>query len=105
MVLSDSNGKIIHVATKCLFTIDATIGEAQAALLASQIASSLGIFSLTLEEDAINIILTIQQPDLFLYWNFASIISDIQVHLLFVYSWKAYKVSRSANFRVHSLVR
>jgi hypothetical protein len=35
MVLSDSNGKIINAATKRLSTTDATIGEAQAALLAS----------------------------------------------------------------------
>jgi hypothetical protein len=105
MVLSDSNGKIIHAATKRLSTTDASIGEAQAALLASQIASSLGIYSLILEGDAINIILAIQQPDLFLDWNFASIISDIQVHLLSLYSWKAIKVSRSANFRAHSLAR
>jgi hypothetical protein len=60
MVLSDSNGKIIHTATKCLSTIDASIGEAQAALLASQIVSSIGIYSLILEGDAINIILVIQ---------------------------------------------
>ena len=64
MVLSDSNGKIIHATTKRLSTIDASIGEAQAALLASQIASSLGIYSLILEGDAINIILAIQQLDL-----------------------------------------
>jgi hypothetical protein len=105
MVLSDSNGKIIHAVTKRLSTTDATIGEAQVALLASQIASSLGIYSLTLEGDAINIILSIQQPDLFLNWNFASIIADIQVHLLSLYSWKACKVSRSANFRAHCLAR
>jgi hypothetical protein len=66
MVLSDSNGKIIHAATKRLSTTDASIGEAQAALLASQIASSIVIYSLILEGDAINIILAIQQPDLFL---------------------------------------
>jgi hypothetical protein len=97
MVLSDSNGKIICAATKCLSTNDTTIGEARTALLVSQIASSLGICSLTLEEDAINIILCIQQPDLFLDRNFASIISDIQVYLLSLYSWKACKVSRNAN--------
>jgi hypothetical protein len=55
-------------------------------LLASQVASSLEIFSLTFEGDAINIILAIQQLDLFLDWNFASIIYDIQVHMLSLYS-------------------
>ena len=43
MVLSDFNGKIIHVTTKRLSTIDDAISEAQYALLASQIAFSLGI--------------------------------------------------------------
>jgi hypothetical protein len=43
MALSDFNGKIIHVTTKCLSTIDAAISEAQYALLASQTTFSLGI--------------------------------------------------------------
>jgi hypothetical protein len=53
----------------------------------------------------LNIILAIQKPNLFLDWNFASIISDIQVHLLSLYSWKVYKVFRSANFRAYCLAR
>lgn len=65
MVLSDSNSKIIRAATKHLSTTDAAINEAQAALLASQIASSLRISSLILEGDAINIILAILHLDLF----------------------------------------
>lgn len=66
---------------------DATIGEAQAALLASQIVSSLGIYSLILEGilegDAINNVHAIQHLDLFKDENFASIISSINVNLLF----------------------
>jgi len=58
------------------------LSEAQAALLASQIASSLGIYTLVLEGDTINILLAIQQPAVFKDWNFASIISDIIVNLL-----------------------
>ena len=105
MVLSDSNGKIIHAVTKRLFTTDASIRKAQAALLASQIASSFEIYFLTLEGDAINIILAIQQPNFFLDWNFASVISNIRVNLLSLYSWKACKVFRNVNFCAHSLAR
>jgi hypothetical protein len=63
----DSEGKIIHVATKRLSTTDAFISEAEAVLFASQISSSLGIYSLVLEGDAIYIYiyLAIQQPILF----------------------------------------
>jgi hypothetical protein len=46
-------------------TTDAVIGEVQAALLASQIASSLGIYSLILGEDVINLILAIHHLILF----------------------------------------
>lgn len=62
------------------------VGEAQAALLATQVAASNGIYSLLIEGDAINIILAIQQPDLLKHCNFASIISDIHFHLLSFHS-------------------
>lgn len=105
MVLSDSNGNIVQAVTKRLSTTDAAIGEAQAALLAVQCAASFGVYSLILEGDAINIILAIQQPDLFQDWNFASIISDVNFFLFSFTSWKASKVSRSANVRAHLLAR
>lgn len=54
MVFSDPN-KIIYASTKRLSIIDTAISEAQSTLLASQVASSLGIYPLTLEGDAINI--------------------------------------------------
>lgn len=81
MVLSDSNGNILHATTKRFFTIDTAVGEAQAGLLATQVATSSGIYSLLIEGDAINIILAIQQPDIFKDWNFAFIIYDIHFHL------------------------
>jgi hypothetical protein len=55
----------LHIFSKHLSTTHANISEAQAALLASQIASSLVIYTLVLEGDAINILLAIQQPALF----------------------------------------
>ncbi|GLT55504.1 hypothetical protein SLA2020_286190 [Shorea laevis] len=65
MVLSGSNGNILHDATNRLSSTDVAVGEAQVALLATQSATSLGIHSFLLEGDAINIILVIQQQDLF----------------------------------------
>jgi hypothetical protein len=60
MVLSDLNGNIIKAISKHLSTIeDDVIGEAQVTLLAIQSVASLGVYSLILEGDAINIILTI----------------------------------------------
>jgi hypothetical protein len=58
-VLSDSNGNIIKAISKHLSTIDDVIGETQVTLLAIQSVASLGVYSLILEGDAINIILTI----------------------------------------------
>jgi hypothetical protein len=38
-------------------------------------------------------------------WSFASIISDINFFLLSFHSWKASKVSKSANVQAYLLVR
>jgi len=77
----------------------------QADLLATQYVVSLEIYSLQIEGDAINIILAIQQPDIFKDWNFASIILDIHFHLPLFHSRKACKESRSANSHAHLLAR
>ena len=96
---------IIQVITKHLSTTDAPIREAQVALLTIQSAASFGVYFLILEGDAINIILAIQNLNLFKDWNFASIISDINFFLLSFHSWKTSKVSKSTNVQVHLLVR
>ena len=64
-VVSDSNDNIIGVATKKIFTKDVALGEAQAALLAVHTAAFCGVYSLILEGDALNVVLAIQQTQLF----------------------------------------
>jgi hypothetical protein len=104
-VVSDSSGNIIGAATKKILTKDVTLGEAQAALLAVHTAASCSAYSLTLEGDALNVVLAIQQPQLFEGWNFSNVVSDISLYLHSFYSWKAVKVSRSVNFRAHCLAK
>jgi hypothetical protein len=58
-----------------------------------------------LEGDALNVVLTIQQPHLFEGWNFSNVVSDISLYLHSFFGWKADKVSRSANFRAHYLAK
>jgi hypothetical protein len=105
VVISNHAGDIIYAVTKKISTLDAAVGEAQAALLATHAAGSYGVGNLILEGDAINIILAIQNPSLFLGWNFANVIADIRLNLLAFPVWKAVKVSRCANVRAHSLAR
>lgn len=74
-----SNGDIIKAASKKLFTTNVANGEAQT-------PADCGVNSvLIIEGGAIYITLAIQQPSLFSFWNFSSIISD-------------FKVTRSTNF-------
>jgi hypothetical protein len=63
--VSDSNGNIIGAATKKILTKDVALGEAQAALLAVHTAASCSVYSLIFEGDALNVVLAIQQPQLF----------------------------------------
>lgn len=59
------NGNIIGVATRKILAKDAALGAAHAALLAVQTATSCGAYSFILEGDALNIVLAIQQPQLY----------------------------------------
>jgi hypothetical protein len=104
-VVSDSNDNIIGAATKKILTKDVTLGEAQATLLAVHIAASCGAYSLILEGDALNVVLAIQQPQLFAGWNFSNVVSDIFLYLYSFFSWKVKKVSRSVNFRAYCLAK
>jgi hypothetical protein len=58
-VISDSNGNIIGVATKKIFTKEVALGKAHATLLAVQSATSCGAYFLILEGDALNVVLAI----------------------------------------------
>jgi hypothetical protein len=102
-VLSDDKGTIVVAATQRLNCTDALQGEALAALLASKLAASFGCNFLSLEGDALLVILAINSLSLFPSWSFANCISDINVVLSSFQSWFALKVSHSANFRAHAL--
>jgi hypothetical protein len=80
-VLSDENGSIVAAATQSLNCTDALKGEALAALLASNLASSFGSNCFSLEGDALLVILAINSPSLFPSWSFENCISDINVVL------------------------
>jgi hypothetical protein len=103
--LSDHDGNIIAAVSKKLPLLEVNAGEAQAALLAIQFASSFGCHSLCLEGDSLTVILAINKVSLFTDWSFAPIIGDIHLQLHGFSSWTAVKVSRSANFRAHQLAK
>lgn len=65
----------------------------------------MGIGDFLLEEDALLVILVVNQPQLFSSWHFAPLISDIRLDLAAFHSWSAMKVSRNANLRVHILAK
>jgi hypothetical protein len=64
-VISDSNGNTIRATTKKILTKDVALGEVQATLLAVHTVASCSVYSLILEGDALNVVLAIQQPQLF----------------------------------------
>jgi hypothetical protein len=101
--ISDSSGSIILAATQHLYSSDVLLGEAIAALLATQFVATLGCVDFTLEGDSLLVTLAIHSPRTFSSWCFCNIVSDISVFLSSFQSWKALKVSRSANFRAHAL--
>jgi hypothetical protein len=71
-VISDSNGNIIGVATKKIFTKEVVLGEAHEILLAVQSATSCGAYFLILEGDALNVVLT------FPYIYFLSLVGTLK---------------------------
>jgi hypothetical protein len=85
--------------------MDATIGEANVALLVVSFAADFGCSSILLEGNSQLIILAINKDHLFLDWLCAPVIGDIQLHLLRFDSWTALKVSRCANSRAHSVAK
>lgn len=82
-VISDHSKNIITAATLKLPFTDALLGEASAALLTTKLAVSTGIGNFFLERDALLVILAINRQLMFSSWNFANIILDIGLGLLF----------------------
>jgi hypothetical protein len=104
-VLSDDSGTIIAATTQKLVSTDVLQGEAHAALLVVRLAASLGLGPISVEGDALLVILAINSPTLFSSWYFVNCISDISLTLSSFQSWNALKVSRCANFRAHALAK
>jgi hypothetical protein len=104
-VISDTSGAIIFAATSKLLGTDALMGEAAAALLASRLALSSDLDNISIEGDSFLVILALNSPSLFSSWNFCNLISDCCLVLDSFQSWNALKVSRSANFKAHSLAK
>ena len=105
VISNSSSGEIICAATQKLFSSDALSREVSAALLASRLATLSDFNNLILEGDALLVILTVNQPQLFATWQFAPIISYLRLELSSFQSCNALKVSRCANFRAHVLAK
>jgi hypothetical protein len=92
---------------------DALQVEALVALLAVQLAASLGYNCLLLGGDAFLVVLTINNHSssffffsfFFFSWTYANCIYNISLVLSSFQSWNNLKVSRCANFRAHALAK
>jgi hypothetical protein len=74
-----SYGEIFAATTLELHSSDVLLEEAVIALLATRLARSTGMNVFSLEGDALLVIFAVNQPSLFAFWRFASIIYDISV--------------------------
>ncbi|XP_059441832.1 uncharacterized protein LOC132174155 [Corylus avellana] len=103
--LRDHEGNFLAVCSKKLPSMDANLGEAHGALLATSLAVSVGCSSLILEGDSLLSIVAIKDPHLFSDWVSAPVISDTLDLLLSIPVWSALKISRSANVCAHNVAR
>jgi hypothetical protein len=92
-VCRDSTGSIIKCISLIISSCSPLYGEALAALLASQLATSLGLSSFILEGDSLNVTLALQHPASTTDWRIASIISNILSILPPTASWQASHVN------------
>lgn len=99
-VISDSSGNIILAATQKLYFTDVLLGETTTTLLASRLASTTGCGCLALEGGVFMVILAVNQPHFFFFWQFTFIVSDI---ILYLSSFQS--VYRCVNYRAHLLVK
>ncbi|XP_059451183.1 uncharacterized protein LOC132181985 [Corylus avellana] len=100
-VCRDANGQIIKTLYQFSPTYEHAYREAQAALLAAKLATSLKIESFVLEGISDIVISSLQQPSTVLDWQIASLISDVISLIPSSSHWEARKVNRSANFCAH----
>jgi hypothetical protein len=80
-------------------------GEATTAPLASRQAVFMGVGSFDLEGDALPVLLAINSPAIFAFWNFVGIVSDISLESSSFQNYNALKVSQCANYQAHALAK
>ena len=95
-VISNYMGIILAAVTHKLSSTDVLRGEAFAALLAVRLAASLSLGCLSLEDDALLMVLAVNNPPLFHSWYFANYISNISLALSSFQSWSALKIFQCA---------
>jgi hypothetical protein len=100
-IMSSLEGNIVVVCTQKLKSLDVNIGEAMAALLATNLALSLNVRYLILEGESLIAISAINKPSLISHWHIHPIISDVISNLASCSSWEAVKGPRHVNQRVH----
>ena len=70
-VINDENGSILATTTQKLVSNDVLQGEAHVALLVVHLAASMGLGPISVEGDALLVILAINSPAFFSSWSFA----------------------------------
>jgi hypothetical protein len=104
-ILRDHRGDILAACSKCLPSMEANQGEANAALLAVHPTSHFGSSSIILERDSLTTILAINYPHVASDWAPTPILADISQQLLFFQNWTALKISRCANYCAYHVAK
>jgi hypothetical protein len=86
---------------QCILSSTKNIGEAQGALLAASLATSLHLSQFVIEGDSLTVISALQFPAIITDWHIEQLIIDTLTLLPPSSKWKAKKINRSANFCAH----
>jgi hypothetical protein len=100
-VCRNSEGRILHMASQISSPCNPNYGEALAAKLAVSLATSLHLDHFILEGDSQVVISTLRHPNVSQDWRISSLILKMIGSISASSSWKATKISRSANFCAH----
>jgi len=104
-VCRNSQGKIIHMASLLSPPCQLNYGEALATKLAVSMASSHHLNLFILEGDSQVVISALHNPSITQDWMISSLIMNTVGSISASSSWKAHKISRSANFCTHHMAR
>jgi hypothetical protein len=97
-VCRDSRGTIIRCVSIISSPCSLSYSEALATLLASQLATSLGLFNFILQGDSLMVTQALQLPTITKDWRIALDISVIHFIIPPFTNWTVPKINRSANF-------